>query len=163
MVLLWSWFITSHYYSRLYYAPEVWFQPLTCAIKNCLNPLHFYPLRLAIGDFKCKFSNREITTLVKRASPNELNSFRIARLSITIINSAQPFCLFHELMSHAVNKRRWELEPWFLDMSRTRIGWQSFSNRIGHITRSLDCDWLGIPFSKYHLQVLLMKLFFTAH
>ncbi len=155
--------IYSHYYSRLYYAPEVWFQLLTRALKNCLNPLHFYPLRLAIGYFKCKFSNREITSLVKRATPNELNSFRIARLSITIINSAQPFCLSHELMSHALNKRRRELKPWFLYMSRIRIGWQSFANRIGPITRSLDFDWLGIPFSKDHVQVLLMKLFFTAH
>ena len=71
--------ITSHYYPRLYYGSEVWYHPLKKIHKDRLKPLHYYPLRLAVGfnDSNKSKSNREISVLCKRASPFEINNYRL--------------------------------------------------------------------------------------
>jgi hypothetical protein len=155
--------VTSHYYSRLYYASEVWFHPMKRLLKSTLTPLHYYPLRLITNDFKRTLSNAQLSKLTGRASPFEINNFKVARTLISISNSSEPFVLFHELLSHAVIERRSEPRPWFLDMSRTRIGRQSFSNRVTAISKSLKFDWLGQIFTKDRLRVLLKKTFFALN
>jgi hypothetical protein len=153
--------VTSHYYSRLYYASEVWFHPLKRQLKDSLIPFHYYPLRLIENDFKRTKSNLELCHLSKRATPFEINNFRVARTLISIVASTEPFFLFHEFLSHAVVERRSASRPWFLDMSRTRIGRQSFANRVASISKKINFDWLGHIFSKDKLRILLKAAFFA--
>jgi hypothetical protein len=155
--------VTSHYYPRLYYASEVWFHPLKKILKDKLNPVHNYPLRLALKDFKKVYSNRKVAVLTRRAMPFEINNFKVARLIISVINSTNPFCLFHDLVSHAVIERRCPLQPSFFDTSRSRIGRQSIANRISTIFKNVNFDWNGVDLSKDQLRRLLKTTFFHSH
>lgn len=155
--------ITSYYYPRLYYASEIWYHPLRRALKDTLNPFHHYPLRLAIGDFKKEKSNKLVLHLTDRASPFEYNNFKIAKLLISIVNRTDPFLLYQDLLSQAVIERRNPSRPWFLDMSRCKIGRQAFPNRISVISKSISFKWLGKHLSKDALRSNLKKCFFTAN
>ncbi len=152
--------ITSHYYLRLYYGSEIWDHPLQSKYKDCLSPLHFYPLRLVLRDFKKVISNKKVLSLTDRASPSQFNNFKIAKLVITIVNNTDPFVLFHELLSHAVIERRSPRKPWFLDMSRSRTGRQSLANRVSPTMRKINFDWLDVDLSKDSLRRMLKMCFF---
>ncbi len=152
--------ITSHYYPRLYYGSEVWYHSLKMCNKNRLKALHYYPLRLAIGDFKRQKSNKVVSELCKRASPFEFNNYKVAKLIVSIVSNTNPYFLFHVLLSQAVVESRKETQPWFLDMSRSRRGRQSFANRITAISKQINFPWLGVAYSKDHLRNQLKKSFF---
>jgi len=49
--------VTSNYYSVLYYGSEIWFNCLTQKQKLKLWATHYYPLRLAVNDFKRRLSS----------------------------------------------------------------------------------------------------------
>jgi hypothetical protein len=152
--------ITSHYYSRLYYSSEVWYHSLNAKLKEKLIPMHYYPLRLALGDLQRQNSNHKISILSKRAPPFQFNNYKVAKMVIKITNSTEPFILFHELLSRAVIERRSPQKPWFLDMSRKRIGRQSLPNRVSTISKQMNFPWLDVEFSKDRLRRLLKQAFF---
>jgi len=153
--------VSSHYYSRLYYGSEIWFDCLKAKFRDSISPVHFYPLRLAMFDFKKKYSRKNLCHLTKRASPQELNNYKIAKTLISISENAEPFVLFNEVLSHSVIERRRQFNPTFLDMSRTRIGRQSFANRLNFVARKLCFEWLGIMLSKSAVRVNLKRAFFA--
>jgi len=119
-------------------------------------------LRVVLDDFKRKISNKKVLRLLNRASPLEYTNFKLARVLISIVNNTDPFFLFHELLSQAVTERRAPLRPWFLDMSRKRIGRQALANRVTDISRRLNFDWLDVKMSKDALRKNLKHSFFTA-
>jgi len=94
--------ITSHYYSRLYYASEVWLPCLKSQLKMKITTMHFYPLRLALGDFRRVLSYRQITQLTCRAPPKELINLEFARTLISICSNCDPYVLFHELIASSL-------------------------------------------------------------
>jgi len=154
--------ITSHYYSRLYYASEVWFPCLKNQLKRKINTMHFYPLRLALGDFRRTLSFRQITHLTGRAPPKELINFKIARTLISICSNCEPYTLFHELIASSSYTSRFPLRPRFYDLSRTRIGRQSFANRVKDVASRLNFEWLGLKYEEDSLRPKLKNLFFTS-
>ena len=154
--------ITSHFYPRLYYGSEVWFHCVNKCTREKITPLHLYPLRLAVGDCKKLLSNKKVLNITNRASPLQFNDYKVAKTLISIINSTCPFVIFHELLAHAVIERRRQNKPWFLDMSRTRIGRQSFENRVNTISKTLSFDWHEIDRTKDATRKLLKDVFFSA-
>jgi hypothetical protein len=153
--------ITTHYYSRLYYGSEVWFQPLKKVLKDSISPVHYFPLRLALNDFNRLTSRKSINLKVNRAPPNELNEYKLARILISISNNQDPFVLFYELLSHSVVETRKPHNPKFLDMSRTRLGRQSLANRVNVVAMKLKFEWLHVESSKELLRKNLKKSFFS--
>jgi len=154
-------FITSHYFSRLYYGCEIWFACLNKKHQKRVFSMHYWALRLLIYDFKRAISRGRIDIITKRASPFQLVNFRIAKTLINISNNAAPFNLFHDVLSHAVTERRAEYKPHFIDMSRRRIGRQSFANRLTHVANRLNFDWCGIVISPAALHTKLKHAFFS--
>jgi hypothetical protein len=152
--------VTSHYYSKLYYGSEVWYPPLTSKLKKRLLTVHFNPLRLATRDFKRVLSYCSISNRTKRAFPEEIVAFKIARQLYSIVFNTAPYSLFNEVLSHAVVESRRAFNPSFLDMSRTRIGNQSFANRINSIAKRMSFPWLNYPMSPHMLRLNLKKSFF---
>ena len=154
--------ITSHFYSRLYYGSEVWYHSLTQINRNRLSAIHYYPLRLATKNFSKLISRKTLNLETQRASPNEINDYKIARLLYSIVANTSPFTLFHEVMSHAViEERRRPNNPNFLDMSRVRIGKQCFANRLNSISKGMTFPWLLIDLSPDSLRKSLKKCFFS--
>ena len=88
-----------------------------------------------------------LNEITGRAPPSELNDYKIAKILISIITNADPFTLFHELLSHAVVERRRSHNLSFLDMSRVRIGRQSLANRVNAVSRKINFKWLHIDMS----------------
>jgi hypothetical protein len=101
--------------------------------------------------------------MTKRVLPIEFNNFKVAKLLLSIINSMPPYVLFNELLSDAVIESRKEFCPWFLDMSRTRIGKQSFANRISNISRQISFDWFNLDLTKDAIHRLLKGSFYRAY
>jgi len=154
--------ITSHYYSRLYYGAEVWYPCLTKRLRDKISAVHHYPLRLVLNDFKRSLSRKTLAKRTNKANPDQLVNLKTAKCFISICTNCSPFTLFHELLSHAVIENRRPRRPWFLDMSRKRIGRQSFANRVGNLSKSLQFDWLtDEPLSNDSLRRQLKKTFFT--
>jgi len=152
--------VTSHYYSNLYYCSELWFHPLTCRLKKKINYVHFFPLQLALKDFKREISYKNLCLLTQRADPTEVNDYKLAKCLISISNNCTPFSLFQDLLVNAVSENRNQLKPWFIDTSRTRIGRQSFSNRVTNVSKRLDFDWYGCNIKPETLRRLLKSVFF---
>jgi len=101
-------------------------------------------MRLLVFDFKKLKSRSLIDTLAKRASLVQWNEYKIAKNLASICINTQPFLLIHELLYHAMVKRRAEHRPTFFDMSRTRIGRQSLANRVRMINEKMKFDWCGL-------------------
>ena len=120
-----------------------------------------FKIRLLLGDFNRLTCRRTLNAIVKRASPDELIDYCIAKLLITISIYASPFSLFHEILSHAVVERRKQNNPSFLDMSRSKIGRQSLANRLNPITACIKFEWLGKSFTKDTLRAKLKSSFFS--
>jgi len=154
--------ITSHYYSRLYYASEVWLPCLNSRLKQKITTMHFYPLRLTLGDYKRALSYRQITKLTNRAPPNELIDFKIARTLISICSNSEPYALFHELVASSSYTSRLPLRPRFYDLSRTRVGRQSFPNRVRDVASKLNFDWLGLRYEEDCLRPKLKNIYFLS-
>jgi len=152
--------ITSHYYSRLYYASELWFPCLNKKFQKRICTLHYWPLQMLLFDFKYVLNRATIDFQSKRASPFQLNNFKVAKMLIKILNNATPYNLFHDVLSHAVTERRAEYRPKFLDMSRKRIGRQYFANRVSHVATKLNFDWCGVALSPLSIHAHLKASFF---
>jgi len=152
--------ISSHYFSRLYYGSEIWFPCLNKKYQKKVSSMHYWALRLLLFDFKRTLSRPRIDFLTKRGSPYQLVNFKIAKTLINVSNNAAPFNLFHELLAHAVTERRAEFKPRFIDMSRSRIGRQSFANRVAHAANKLNFDWCGISLSPATIHLRLKHAFF---
>jgi hypothetical protein len=155
--------ISAHYYSKLYYCSEVWYTPLKSKLRDTISPLHYSPLRLIFYNKDKMLSRKELNRLSKRASPPELNDFKIAKMLISIVMNQCPFVLYHDLLSHSVLERRKPHNPSFFDTSRSRIGKQSFSNRVNIPARKINFQWLHIPLSKDTLRLNLKKSFFEYY
>lgn len=151
--------VTSHYYSRLYYGCEVWYNCLKQNLKNKIAAVHYFPLRLSLNDFRRSMSYKQLSTRCKRASPQELVDFRVAKIVVSICNNADPFTLFQDLLANAHYSNRLPLRPNFFDYSRLRIGRQSLQNRVSNIMSRLNFDWLD-PMSPEALRFKLKKCFF---
>jgi hypothetical protein len=152
--------VTSHYFSRLYYGSEIWYHPLKKCVKDRLKQLHYYPLRLLTFDFQKALSYKKLSELCKRASPFDYNNYKVAKTLIAIVNSTSPFFLFHVLLSQAVMENRRPHEPWFLDMSRSRIGRQSLVNRSNLISKRINFKWLDVELSRDTIRTKLKRAFF---
>jgi len=151
---------TAHYFSNLYYCSEVWYPPLSCKLKKSINLIHYFPLRLSVKDFARKLSYKKLDKLSRRASPFDLNEFKVARCLINFSNNSAPFSLFQDLLVNAVVESRNPTRPWFLDTSRTRIGHQSFCNRVTNISKRLKFEWYGRPRTKEDIRANLKRTFF---
>jgi hypothetical protein len=153
--------ISSHYFSRLYYASEMWFQCCSSKLKKRISTVHYYALRLLVNDYKCKLSRPTIDSKTERASPSELKDFRLAKTLISIVNNVMPFTLYQELLSHLVIERRNEKRPRFIDHSRLKIGRQSFPNRVSLISRRISFNWFDVPLSVDVIRNQIKSCFFT--
>jgi len=151
--------ITSNYYSRLYYGSEVWYPCLSYSLKKSISPIHYFPLRLVLRDYKRTFSNATLSFLTKRATPQQYNNFKMGKALVSISTNCEPFFLFHELLTNSSIEQRKPLRPRFYDSSRSKIGRQSFPNRVTAIAQQLDFDWLQLH-SKDGLRSQLKKSFF---
>ncbi len=154
--------VTSHYFSKLYYCSEMWFPVMSAKFKKQIASAHFYPLRLSVNDYYKRLSRFHLCKITKRASPDELSDFKVAKMMISISNNACPFALFNEILSHAVVERRKPFNPTFLDMSRTKIGRQSLANRLSNVSKKTKFEWLYKQMSKDTLRVNLKKTFFCT-
>jgi len=152
--------VTSHFYSNLYYCSELWFHSLSCKLKRKINLIHFFPLRLIMRDFKRELSYKTLCRITQRASPVELNDFKLAKCLISLSNNCTPFSLFQDLLVNVVVETRTPLRPWFLDTSRTRIGRQSFCNRVNNVSKRLSFDWYGIDITPSTIRKNLKPIFY---
>jgi len=152
--------ITSHYYSRLYYGCEVWYNCLKQNLKNKISAVHHFPLRLALNDFRRSLSRKQLSLKCNRAPPQELVDFRIAKTVINVCVNADPFVLFQDLLANAHYSNRQPLRPLFFDNSRLRIGRQSLNNRVSDIISRLNFNWLD-PIPPESLRNKLKHCFFS--
>jgi len=108
--------------------------------------------RFQLKRMKFSFSNQFL---------NKLNDYKIAKLLISVTSSTNPYALFCDILSHMVLETRKPNNPSFLDMSRTRVGRQSLSNRIGSISKRLKFEWLSTPFTPSTLRTKLKSTFYS--
>jgi hypothetical protein len=147
--------ITSHYFSRLYYGSELWFECCSKKLKKRIESTHYFALRLFLRDYMCNISRKFIDVKTERASQCDYNQYKIAKMLISNCSKAAPFTLYHDILAHSMTERRSENCPKFYDSSRLKIGKESFANRLSIVAQKLKFDWNGIEISRDSLRVKL--------
>jgi len=134
--------ITSNYFSVLYYGSEVWYDSLSFKDKNPISPIHHFPLRLIVRDFKHRFSRKQLSFLTKRLRPRISMIIKLQNALCQLSISVSLSIFFMKLMSNSAIEMRAPLRPRLFDSSRTKIGHQSFANPVGRVARKLQFHWL---------------------
>ena len=92
--------ITSYYFPRVYYGAETWMNnaSLTSDEWRLLNTSHYKALRIAVGDFKRKWSKQKLNKVCGRATPREWSHYTVANTVASILLNQEPLELFTGLI-----------------------------------------------------------------
>ncbi len=148
--------VTAYYFSVLYYGLEVWFhRNLSFKLKQRLRSAHYRALRLVFGKEK---SRTELDVMSKRATPDEMADYSLAKMVSKMCISGQPQRLLSETMSNSYSVLRSPGRMFFYDNSKLKIGRQCLKNRLSCVTKQMKFNWLECEVKS--LRPKLKKCFF---
>jgi len=151
--------LTSQFFSKIYYGSPVWLSSLTVSNLKRIESIHYRALRLCYHDYKCQIARDIIDHDLCRANPSEWKNYTVASEMIRIFNSGSPVRLYTRLLDNSYVIHRPDRIRFF-SSSHTKIGDQSFENKVVTITSMLDFDWHFNPPSKDSLRIRLKNCLF---
>jgi len=146
---------TSMYYSKMYYAAEVWLLP-TLSVKLQRILLHCSAKVLkTITGIKCNeidhTSYYDLHKLTNRGTPTMMTSYVQATCLYRILHSQTPESIFLDLLTKHIESRR-HYKPMFVKNNWHRVGDNIFSNRIQKTCSSLSCDLTLLSINQLKIQ-----------
>lgn len=133
--------IFSHFISHLMYASPIWASCLTQRDSNKLSSSLNKVLRLHCFDFQKTKSNQ---TICDESNIRSFRSMRIlydAKMLYKLVTQCDNVGLTSRLTSQSVFLLRFPGRISLVDMSRKRVGRNSFVNRASSICESIPFDW----------------------
>jgi len=151
---------TSLYYSKMYYAAEVWLQPkLTVKLQRSLLSSSAKILKTITGA-KCNEEDRisfyEIHKRTRRATPNMMLHYLQATCLHRIMSTQTPETIYEDLLSSHVEPRR-HYKPNFIKSNKTIVGENIFKNRIQKTCSQISKDMTVLSYNA--LKILAKKDF----
>ena len=149
--------VTAYYFSVLYYGLEVWFhRHLAFHLKQKIRSAHYRALRLVHGDK----SREQLDQEGKRATPDELANFAVAKLISRMVHLQAPTRLLASSLMNSYSVRRQPGRLFFYDASARKIGRQCLKNRLGCISKQMKFNWTMAKNSDV-IRVNLKRCFFS--
>jgi len=143
----------------LYYGSSVWLNHLLSPDLKRIESIHYTALRIACYDYRCKISRSILDSDYRRATPKEWMNYGTAREFIRIYQSGTPTSLFERLDKQSYRTNRPQLAKFF-DVSRSKIGLQTFSNKVANVSKSVTFDWFYTRLSQDALRIKLKNSLF---
>ena len=148
--------INSMFYSKLYYASQVWLIPsLNKRLKSKLLSISSHALKLIVGNDYSLFSFLELHTMFARATPSQWANYSMANQLFTIINSKKPENLWIKLQINLNLNERTD-NFLFTKSNVKKVGLNAFSNRLS-CTQNLKFNDFNL--SKESFKIKIKKSF----
>ena len=149
--------LTSNYYSKLYYASEIWQIPrLGANLKKQLLAASANALKLCEKFYNPDISYVDLHKKFERAQPNDFYKYRHSLLLFRIFNTAIPENDWLDLNTNMINTSR---QKYFevQNLSVYKVGNNILSNRLSCLNKKIELDMLNLPFNSY--KILCKKMF----
>ena len=144
--------INAFFYSKLYYACQIWLIPsLSAILKRKLFSCSSRALRMIAGDDYDLFSFSELHCLFNRASPLEWSNYSNACTLYSVIQTKKPEMMWLKLQENFQINNRTDFFT-FKKTNRTKIGLNSFINRIDFLTRQLCFNDFNLSKSTFKIK-----------
>ncbi len=132
--------LTAQFYSKIYYGSVIWLGHVSGEIMHKLESLHYKALCIGCHDYRNNIPRHILDHDFCRAKPSEWLHYATCHEMIRIFKSRNPVCLFSRLESQSYRLNR-PLRIKFFDKSLTKVGRQSFANKVSFSSSSLNFDW----------------------
>jgi len=154
--------VTSLFYSKMYYASEVWLSTnLTIQSQKLLMSMSSKILK-TISGIKCNqedgISYVDLHRKLNRATPLMMSSYIQLTCLHRILTTSTPNNVFLDLIAHHYDATR-HYKPTFIKDNRSRAGMNVFRNRIQKATNQIQEDMTLLTFNQ--LKVLAKREFLT--
>ena len=151
---------TSIVFSKLYYGAVVWLHGgLSVALKRKIYSMSAKCLRTCLG---YKTSDRvsfdAIHREANRATPRMMQNFVHACYMYKIFHGLKPDVIYNKLLLTFMNENR-SANPKFTSNQKSRVGINSFHNRLQEVSHALRFDWINISYPAF--KVLVKKQFLS--
>jgi predicted DNA-binding antitoxin AbrB/MazE fold protein len=140
---------SSLFYSRLYYASEVWLgQSLNSVTERRLNSLSKSMLQIVSKGKHQDASCNEIHVIYGQPLPKMQADYSTAKALHNITTSAAPESVFISLIHNSLHSNRFKGQQ-FASSARLKIGRNSIANRVTNISKTMNIDWPLMPKSVF--------------
>lgn len=145
--------IFSHFMSVVFYCSPVWAGCVSSSDNRRLNSLIYKAIRLNCRDFSRILSNREICNNTQIRSFNSARIVTDAIMLHTLCTNPINTLLTIRLMQHSVSFSRYPNKLAFHDLSRKRVGKNSFANRAKFICELVPYEWVTISSKSFRKRI----------
>jgi len=153
---------TSLYYSKMYYAAEVWLSNMLSVKSQRTLMTSSARILKTVSGTKCdqtdKVSFLELHKSLNRATPGMMTSYIQATCLHRIIHNEIPQSIYLDLIANHIETRR-HYKPTFHKTNKTRVGLNLFRNRIQNTTNILQFDISSLPYTS--TKVMAKRTFLT--
>jgi len=136
--------IFSHFISHLMYASPIWANCLSAKDTNRLSASLNKVLRLHCFDFLRVKSNEEIYKESNIRSFKALRKLYDAKMLYKVVTNCNNLSLITRLTSQSVFFLRFPGRIAFTDLSKKKVGLNSFINRAKRICETIPFEWLDM-------------------
>ena len=143
--------ITSNFYSQLYYNCEIWLMPsLSPVLKQQVLAASARALRLLNNTSDLRTSYEQLHKLQGRATPTNMMKYRLSIQLFTLYNGEDMSDDWLDL-NHQQNFNNRQKYVQINDVSKTKIGRNILSNRLGILNNQIDYDWLNLSLNSFKI------------
>jgi len=145
--------IFSHFISHLTYASPIWGGTISYRNKGKLSSCLNKALRLHCYDFKRELSNEELYAKTGIRSFKSMISINDKKMLFKLVTQPTSLYLTGRLTSQTVLFLRFPGKIGFTDLSRKRIGRNSFINRAKKICESIPFEWTDCSINTFSQRI----------
>ena len=152
-------FLTSNFYSTLYYNSKIWLLPsLKSQLKQSLLLVSSKALKLCMFYPDQMTSFEKIHKINKRATPNEITVYKLAIQLFKLYNTSFPTLEWSHLnQNHFFTSRQ---TTFMSHKTNTyKVGLNALANRLTTLNGKIHLVWLNLSFQSYKIKCknLLLK------
>ena len=143
--------LTANFYSILFYNSEIWHIPtLNPHSKQLLLASSAKALKLCIKDHTILYSYENIHSLTKRATPQQLSTFKHAILLYKLYNNSMSTLDWVKLNYQQILTSR-QTNFMIIQTRNYKIGNNLLCNRLTLLNNKIPLSWLSLPFERFKL------------
>ena len=151
--------LTSMYFSKLYYADEIWHIPgLSRQLKKNLKFASANALKICVPNLTVFHTHTQIHNLAGRALPEQMCNYRNALSVYKLFNNQSPDNEFMNL-NFQLNDNQRSTKISFHRMQSYDVGKNILINRLSELNNKIEKSWLNLSWNSY--KVKCKELFLT--
>jgi hypothetical protein len=155
--------MTMQFFSKLYYASQVWLTLNTSRKQyDIINSIHYRGVRLIACDFKGIINREKLDLLTSRAPPKQWAKYSVAAITMKILRNGSPKALLNSLQETLYVEQRSPHLGRFYDKSKGKIGKQKLGNCLQFMS-AIKTNWYGLQLSDNRIRTILKNAYFAYY